>query len=73
MSVSFNSTPVLQKYGSKSELHYGLLQPWSRIAQVIREDNIEAQLVNGMIKYNVEQVIGGLNKRWPKRRLYARA
>jgi len=72
MSVSFQPTTALQEYASKSELHYGLHEPWSRIAQVIREDNPEAQVIDGMAKYKVEQVVGGLKKRRYRGNLYGR-
>jgi hypothetical protein len=63
MSVSLTPAPTLHEYASKSELHYALQQPFSRIAQVIREDNVEARVIDEMAKYNVEQVVAGLKKR----------
>ena len=71
MSVSFNATPDLQEYASKSELHYGLRRPYSQIAQAIRDGNLAAHLVDGMIKYKVEEVVNMLNRRRSRSDLFA--
>jgi hypothetical protein len=72
MSVSFNPAPDLQEYASKTELHYGLRQPFHYIARVIRDDNLAAHLIDGVIKYKVEEVVNGLNKRFTRSDYYAR-
>jgi hypothetical protein len=72
MSVSLQPSVTLPEWGSKSELHYWLLQPFSRIALVIREDNVEARVIDGMAKYKVEQMVNGLKKRRWKGSLYGR-
>jgi hypothetical protein len=72
MSLSPNPAPDLQEYASRTELHYGLRQPFHYIARVIRDDNLAAHLVDGMIKYKVEEVVNGLNKRFIRSKLYVR-
>jgi hypothetical protein len=58
MSLPFKPNNILQKeYGTKSDLHYGLRVPYSKIAKAIDEGKLELHLIDGKVQIRVEEAI----------------